>query len=265
MGLGAAVLGFVEQFEGCAGGLCEPSGVGETGPLGGECGQFVGLQAERVEFAHHVTQQVEAIVAIARVVFELCERRGAIEPLAMQARESGRERFAARIGVEQAPLGCGLEQRLELVLAVDLGEQGADLAQALYGDLLAIEVGARFAFTGDHATHDELVVGLDALLGEPAAHRRVGGAKVEGRDDLCPGSIVADGLGTGSSAHGELQRVDEDGLSGAGLAGEHGQSVVQFDLDGIDDREIPDLQVGEHGGGRAAWVRPGGRRRDAPS
>ena len=176
LGLGAAGLGVVEQFEGGTGGLCEPSGVGEPGSLGRECGQFVGLQAERVEFAHHVTQQVEAIVAVARIVLALGERRGASEPLAMQARERGRERLAARISVEQAPLGRRLEQRLELVLTVDLGEQGADFAQSLYGDLMAIEVGARLAFTGDHAAHDELVVGLDALLGEPATHRGVGGA-----------------------------------------------------------------------------------------
>jgi hypothetical protein len=52
---------------------------------------------------------------------------------------------------------------------------------------------------------------------------------------------------TGATASGEQQCVDQDRLAGAGFAGEHRQARGELQLGGIDDCEIADLDVKQHG------------------
>jgi len=88
------------------------------------------------------------------------------------------------------------------------------------------------------------------LLVEPAAHATVG-PDLEGRRDLGALRTVAHGAAVGSSADREQQRIHQDRLPGAGLAGEYGESGPELDLHGLDDREIANLQVAEHGAAQA--------------
>ena len=243
----AARVGLVEELRCAACGLREPPAVGEPRAFGDERRQFVGPQRERGEFVHLMAQQVEARVTVAGLGLERGEGGGTRRALAVQRDDLRREGLRACVGVEQLPLRGGAQQRLELVLAVDLGEEAADLAQHLHRHLLAVEVRARLALARDHAAHHELVVGIDALLLEQAAQRGIGAAQVEGGGDLGAFRAVADGLGAGARTDRELQRIDQDGLAGAGLAGEHGEAALELDLDGVDDGEVADLQVGEHG------------------
>ena len=52
--------------------------------------------------------------------------------------------------------------------------------------------------------------------------------------------------GVAALAQGQRQRVDEDGLAGAGLAGEHGEAGVEFEFERIDDDEIADAERPQH-------------------
>ena len=73
-------------------------------------------------------------------------------------------------------------------------------------------------------------------------------AQFERRGNLCSLGAVAYDLGTRPAAGDQLQRVHEDGLACAGLAGQHREPRAQLQLDGVDDGEIADLQVREHAG-----------------
>ncbi len=57
---------------------------------------------------------------------------------------------------------------------------------------------------------------------------------------------MANDLGACATTRDQLKGIDEDGLTGSGLAGEDCESRAQLELDGVDDREVADLQIGEH-------------------
>jgi hypothetical protein len=54
------------------------------------------------------------------------------------------------------------------------------------------------------------------------------------------------GFGASTSTDGQLQRIDEDRLACAGFAGEHCEPASEVDLDGVDDREVSNVQMREH-------------------
>jgi hypothetical protein len=53
---------------------------------------------------------------------------------------------------------------------------------------------------------------------------------------------VAHDFGAGAATREKLQRVDHDGFAGTRFPSEHSQTRAPFDLDGIDDGEVTDLQ-----------------------
>jgi hypothetical protein len=84
------------------------------------------------------------------------------------AHVAGEFRCLAEV-VEQLALRAGARQRLEFVLAVDVDDQRADVAQQRERHGHAVEIAARAAVGGDHAAHGELVLGFDGLLLEQIA------------------------------------------------------------------------------------------------
>ena len=91
-----------------------------------------------------------------------------------------------------------------------------------------------------------LAVVLDGLLVEPRAQRPRCGAGRSG-GDLRTLRAVPHGAAVGAAADRQQQRVDEDGLAGAGLARQRREAGPSSSSIGVDDREIADLQVREHG------------------
>ena len=69
----------------------------------------------------------------------------------------------------------------------------------------------------------------------------------ERRGDFGALGAVTHDFGAGASAGREQQRIDQDRFAGAGLAGEHGQARAELQLDGVDDREVADLNMQQHG------------------
>ena len=149
--------------------------------------------------------------------------------------------------IEQLALRAGARQRLEFVLAVDIDDQCADVAQQRERHRHAIEIAARAAIGGDDAAHRELVVGVDRLFGEQVAQRRRAVADVEGGGELGALRAGAHHFGAALAAGEQRQRVDDDGLARAGFAREHGEPRAHLELDQIDDGEVTNLQVGQHG------------------
>ena len=71
-------------------------------------------------------------------------------------------------------------------------------------------------------------LGVEAGFVEPGGER---GGRVELGADLGARRAFAHHAGVAAAAERELQRVDEDRLAGAGLAGEHREAAVELDLE----------------------------------
>ena len=193
-----------------------------------------------------MAQQVETRVAITRSGLERIERGRVPQTRLMPFGDFGGEGLVSTECIEQFPLCAAFDETLELMLAVDLRQRFADGSQNLQRYLLAVEIGPRLTLAREDTANDEFVVGLDALLLEQREQRLGCRVDLEGRGDLGAIGAVPDGLGTAASAHRELQRIDQDGLSGAGFAGEYGEPSREVDFDGIDDGEVSDVQVRQH-------------------
>ena len=53
-----------------------------------------------------------------------------------------------------------------------------------------------------------------------------------------------------AGAEQQADGLDEDRLAGAGLARQHGEAGVELDLEPLDDGEMLDAQIAQHGGSR---------------
>ena len=132
------------------------------------------------------------------------------------------------------------------VLAVDIDQQFPELAAVLERAGIAVDEGAGPALAGDDAPQDALVAGIQVPVGQPAP----GGwdiGDVEGGGDLGAVAARTHRGRVGAIAQAEPQRVQHDGLAGAGLAGDDGHAAGELQVELRDDRVVPDLDVGEHG------------------
>ncbi len=159
-----------------------------------------------------------------------------------------REREAAMM-VKQRALQRRLEQRLLLVLAVDLDQQLAEPAQQAAADRLVVDEGARAAVGRDQAAQHQLVLGGDAVLGEQALHAAV--AEVgERRGDRALRRTLAHQRAVGAPAEREPHGIEQDRLAGAGLAGQHAEAFGELEVEPLDQDDVADHEAGQHGAGR---------------
>ena len=119
--------------------------------------------------------------------------------------------------------------------------------QLRQGAQAAREVGPAPAGTGDHAANHQPLVQLAAVPFQLHADRR-GGRQLELRLDLRFLAAGADHLGAAARPTQQRQRVDQDALACAGLAGDHGQTGTEGELDPLDERETGDAEEREHRG-----------------
>ena len=143
------------------------------------------------------------------------------------------QRRRARVAVERAPLHRGVEQRLVGVLAVEVDERAPDLGELADGGEAAVDVGAAAAVAGQDAGEHGLLAGrgvyeapFDPGLGRAVAHER----------------------GVGAATDEQLDRLDDEGLARAGLAGDRGhpRRGVEHQAQVGDDPEIDHVQLDEH-------------------
>ena len=241
-----ALLGIVEEGDRGLRRLDQAAAVHEPLALLEQLRELAVLHVERFELADLELHELGARVAVAHAALEIERAVQQREPHALQPRDLAGEPFEAARGVEQLALRGRAHERLEFVLAVDVDQQYADLAQQLQRHGLAVQVRAAAAVAADEATDRQLVGRVDRLLAQQPHQRTTRIAEVETAAHLGALGAVAHDFAAGATAGEQLQRIDDDRLAGAGLAGEHGQAGPELDLGGIDDRQIADLQVGQH-------------------
>ena len=94
--------------------------------------------------------------------------------------------------------------------------------------------------------HDLPGACFDRLFVEPAPHAGIV-AGFECRRDLGPFRTVPQGIGARAPAERQHDRVHDDRLPGAGFAGEGRESARELEFGRVDDGEIADLKMREHG------------------
>ena len=134
---------------------------------------FVGLEPQRLQFTHLVAQQFQTRLAVGALALKRVQALGQGLQRAMLFRHLGGCCFEPGIGIERIALGIALEQRLMLVLAVDVHQQIAELAQLLHRHRAAVDEGLRRFVGFDRAPQHALAVVEQLLRFQPA--RRGGG------------------------------------------------------------------------------------------
>ena len=168
-----------------------------------------------------------------------------LAPVVEGARDGHRLERQAAILVEEQPVRLGVDQRAVVVLAMDLDQRRAHLLHQPDARRPVVDEDARSPVGALDTAQDQVAVVVEAVVGEEAPGR-MGGRQVEDGRHLALFRAVPHQPAVAAPAERERQGVEQDRLAGAGLAGEHGQTVVQREVEPVDEDDIADRKVNKH-------------------
>ncbi|MCY1556289.1 hypothetical protein D9M68_930270 [compost metagenome] len=113
------------------------------------------------------------------------------------------------------------------MLAVNVHQLAGQYLELGHGGRAAVDPGTAAAFGVDRAAQQQAVLQRETLLLQPGGQA---GRGIELGGDFAARRTLAHHAAVGACAQGELQRVDQDGLAGAGFTGEHAKALVQFQV-----------------------------------
>src|SRR5690606_12895873 len=137
----------------------------------------------------------------------------------------------------------GFEQALMGVLAMDIHQLFAQLAQLGQRDRYAANIGAAASLTVDGAAQDQVVVGVEVVFGQPSSKAV---RSVEYGTDVGPGRAFANKACIAASAQCQRERVDQDGFARSGFTREYGEPRVKRYFGLVDNHKIADVQGTQH-------------------
>ncbi len=166
----------------------------------------------------------------------------------------GRPRYARQLRmqpavvVQQRSVRLPVQQADGFMLAVHLDQQGADLAQCRHPGGLIVDIGAAAAVGRHDAAQDQLFArrDLEAAFGQQGDQRLIIRRGEDGRGRGLLGAVPHQS-GVGTRAQRQAQRVEDDGLARPRLAGQHGQTVLDLQVKGVDEDDVADREGGQHG------------------
>ena len=218
-------------------------GVHHQLPPRGERLLLAGLRIE----AHKLVQRMADIVGIGA---DRGDFGGMPRPLILGGAPrlpGGRHRFRlaaqAAKGIDEVAVAARVDQRPVVVLAVDLDERPAHLAQELHANGDVVDEGAGAAVGGLDAAQDQRRIGLQAVIGKEPQHGMIGG-EIESRGHLALAGALPHQRGIAAAADGKGEGIEQDRLAGAGLAGEHAKARAEFEIEPVDQNDVADRQGG---------------------
>ena len=216
---------------------------------------LVGLarpQPRRRDLGRLVLEEVHAAGEFAGLDREFGEGRPVGTPALDDIGHRGARRLVPTERIEQVALPALVEEPLLVVLAVDLDERPDLVGQARRGGRQVVEPGGRSA-AGRHLADG------DERLGEP----------IEERLDARRLGTVADQPGVRARTAHESERIDQQALAGAGLAGDDVETRSERQPQAIDEGQVADRQLEEasraHEGSSATLWRSRSQNGCAPS
>ena len=153
----------IQEFGGLGDISCNPFGfLHGRAPLG----KIVLFAVERRQ-RFKLLDRGAQIVSLARGSLDLrlvgLEGTLCVPPAAIAFAEIDRFVGEPRKGVEQHPVGVGIDQRPVIVLAMDFDQQLPHLAHQLHADGLVVDIGTGAAVGGLNAAEDQVAIVVDAI------------------------------------------------------------------------------------------------------
>ncbi len=170
----------------------------------------------------------------------------------------------AAIAIEMIAMGGRIEQALGLELTFDFHQAIAQSAQQTDADRLIVDEGPRAAITGQLPAQDQTVIRLDSLVLQDRQRRMLVGQRKFGCDGGLGGTLP-DQPGFGTSAQGQSQCVEQDGLAGPGLAGQDGEASIEGQIQLLDQHHILNGECDQHGCQALLWFRKSRSSKTQPS
>ena len=230
-------------------------GVGEAAQLRAKLGRFTLLRVERVQLVALKGEIVDTPFPLAAL-----DGPGGLElgvdrvEAPVQLPDPGDELRVSGRRVEDPKLLRRPKEGVVRVLALQVHQAGAEIPQGPGRDRGIVDPGARAPVRSDPAPEDRFSAILEPELPAELRHL-VEARRIEGGRDLGPLRTRTHHRAGRTAAEREAERVDEDGFSRAGLPGENGQPGAELHIEPVDDREVADCEVDQHGptpdGGRA--------------
>lgn len=150
-------------------------------------------------------------------------------------------------GVEEFELLFGIEEVAVVVLAVEVGDVGAKRSEDTDGGGAPVDADRGSALGGEFALNEELVVFeidtefIAGLFGLGI------GFEIDEEGDVGFGGSLADEVGFGATTESEEEAVDEERFSGAGFAGDGGESGLESEVGPGDEGDVFDGEGLDHG------------------
>ena len=139
-----------------------------------------------------------------------------------------------------------IDERAVVVLAMNFDQFAGDRPQCLPGHPLIVDESAAAAIRQLEASQNKGAGGFDVLRLR-RDHRRVVLRKFESRADLTLRRAVADQAAVAPGAKRQRKRIEKNRFAGAGLAGQNGKATVECEINLVDQNDVADGQLNEHG------------------
>ena len=222
-------------------------GAGKQALAGSEFVKFAVLGRDLFDFVELVGEQGEAFFVVRARVLPGFVLFFEVLPVAVGVSAGGEQFAVVGVAVEAAALFVVFQERLVVVLAVDVDQGGGEGFEFAAGHALVVHPGFAAAVAQGAADVDlaGVVRVVEAVFGKRllvcAAQFAEGGA--DGGACLA----VADAAGVGAFAEDEAEGVDENGFARAGFAGQDVVAGTEGDFAVFDDGDLVDGELFEHG------------------
>ena len=185
-------------------------------------------------------------------------RRGLLraDPRLPRAGHRSGETVVAGEPVEQVAMRSFVQQAPLLELAVDLDQFPAQSPEKAGGNRNIVDEGAGASVLPERPPQNQFLVRIDFQV--PKRRPRFPPGCIEAGGNIGPFRTGPDKPAIGPRAQSQAQRIEQDRLARAGLAGKHGKTRPEGQVQPFDQYHIADSKPAEHGG-RALSL--GGRRR----
>ena len=221
-----AVFFFVQALYRAVGGVQQGLRVGQAAVFGVELDPFVSAGGQLLQFTDLPGQALTLGLQRGLRLLRLCQCGLRLAPGLPESAQ--RCRVQAGVGVQQATHGVGPGQALPGVLAVDVQQLLAQLAQLGGGGGAAIDPGPALALGVHGAAQQQATIGVKPGFVQPGVN---GGAGVKFGAHVGAAGAFPHGAHIGAAACDQLQRIDQDRLARAGFAGQHTKAAGQLKLE----------------------------------
>ena len=206
-------------------------------------------------FRRQLFQFVQRVAQIIRILTRLRQRRLALRQIAL-ARAPGipgpAHGFGVRtqtaIAVQQLPMCRGVRHRAIIVLAVNLDQHRANMAQHLNAHRLVVDEGAGAPVSLLYPAQDQFP-GLfrvgKAMFRQPA-DGLVRTGQIESRYDLPAVLPRAHQARFAAAAKRQPERIQQDRLARARFTREHAQAPAEIEMQPVDKDDVLDRKGAQH-------------------